>query len=288
MGVDGEMVREAARAVRRAEAMLIGAGAGMGVDSGLPDFRGPKGFWRAYPPYAERGLGFIDLADPSWFTRDPALAWGFYGHRLGLYRRTTPHAGFGVLRRWAAGMAAGSFVFTSNVDGQFQRAGFSPEGVVECHGSIHHLQCHEPCRAIIWDASELEVVVDERTFTALPPLPRCPSCGSLARPNILMFGDWSWIHERTAAQEARLDGWIAALGDRAAVVVECGAGLQVPTVRWRCEQVAARLGAPLIRINPREAQGPTGTITIEAGALESLEAIDAAVVAGAAGGRPAS
>ncbi|HWM60415.1 MAG TPA: hypothetical protein VNO83_21500, partial [Pseudonocardia sp.] len=73
----------------------------MGVDSGLPDFRGPEGFWRAYPPYRRLGLGFTDLADPVHFVDDPELAWGFYGHRLALYRCTTPHAGFAVLRRWA-------------------------------------------------------------------------------------------------------------------------------------------------------------------------------------------
>ena len=46
----------AAEAVRCADALLIGAGAGMGVDSGLPDFRGPEGFWKAYPPF--RGTQF--------------------------------------------------------------------------------------------------------------------------------------------------------------------------------------------------------------------------------------
>ena len=39
------------------------AGAGMGVDSGLPDYRGPEGFWRAYPPYRALGLRFEELAD---------------------------------------------------------------------------------------------------------------------------------------------------------------------------------------------------------------------------------
>src|SRR5690348_10067591 len=78
--------RQAARAIADADAMLIAAGAGMGVDSGLPDFRGPEGFWRAYPAFAALGLRFEEVANPSWFRRDPALAWGFYGHRLNLYR----------------------------------------------------------------------------------------------------------------------------------------------------------------------------------------------------------
>ena len=63
----------------------------MGVDSGLPDFRGDQSSWRAYPPYKKLGLNFIEMANPEWFSRDPRLGWGFYGHRLNLYRTTSPH-----------------------------------------------------------------------------------------------------------------------------------------------------------------------------------------------------
>ena len=145
MSADPEMLKQAAEAIRSAEGLVITAGAGMGGDSGLPDFRGKEGFWGAYPPFAKLGLSFEELANPVWFERDPAVAWGFYGHRFELYRRTTPHEGFAVLRRWAAGKDHGCFVFTSNVDGHFQKAGFAPERVVECHGSIHHLQCADSC-----------------------------------------------------------------------------------------------------------------------------------------------
>ena len=64
----------------------------MGVDSGLPDFRGPQGFWRAYPVF--RGRRFEEISNPVWFRTDPEQAWGFFGHRLNLYRTTPPHAGF--------------------------------------------------------------------------------------------------------------------------------------------------------------------------------------------------
>src|SRR3954452_22577971 len=104
-----EAVARAADAVRQAGALLLTAGAGMGVDSGLPDFRGPEGFWRAYPPYRRLGLRFEQLANPEAFARDPHLAWGFYGHRLALYRATRPHEGFAILRRWGEAMAGGSF-----------------------------------------------------------------------------------------------------------------------------------------------------------------------------------
>jgi hypothetical protein len=58
------------------------------------------------------------------------------------------------------------------------------------------------------------------------------------------------------------------------VVVECGAGSAVPTVRWQCLQTAGEFGGALIRINPREPEGPAGTISFPMGALEALRAMD--------------
>ena len=110
----------AAEAIQSAKHIYITAGAGMGVDSGLPDFRGDEGFWRAYP--ALRGYPFQQMANPQWFIKDPTRAWGFYGHRLNLYRSTTPHDGYNVLRKWAN--QKDYFVFTSNVDGAFQKGRF--------------------------------------------------------------------------------------------------------------------------------------------------------------------
>ena len=73
-------LQRAAEALRQADALLITAGAGMGVDSGLPDFRGREGFWRAYPTVAKLGLSFEEMANPHWFAENPELAWAFYGH----------------------------------------------------------------------------------------------------------------------------------------------------------------------------------------------------------------
>jgi NAD-dependent SIR2 family protein deacetylase len=66
--------------------VLVTAGAGMGVDSGLPDFRGDQGFWEAYPLLKEKDLSFVDMANPQAFEYYPYLAWGIYGHRLGYQR----------------------------------------------------------------------------------------------------------------------------------------------------------------------------------------------------------
>lgn len=89
-----EQIEQAKQCIEEADAVLITAGAGMGVDSGLPDFRGNEGFWKAYPVIKDLGIGFEGIANPKWFTSNPTLAWAFYGHRLNLYRDTIPHEGF--------------------------------------------------------------------------------------------------------------------------------------------------------------------------------------------------
>jgi len=236
-----------------ADALLITAGAGMGVDSGLPDFRGDEGFWRAYPQARKLGLSFIDLANPRWFDEDPSLAWAFYGHRLHLYRETQPHAGFDLLLE-AAREKGEYFVFTSNVDGQFQKAGFDPDRIVECHGSIHHLQCSR-CNAGIRPAEGVEIPIDIQRFRALE-WPRCSRCGATERPNILMFGDWGWDASRTRTQEERFDDFLQRVSVRRSklFIVEIGAGTAVPTVRMTSERIAELAGAKVLRINPREPQ----------------------------------
>ncbi|MET9230952.1 Sir2 family NAD-dependent protein deacetylase [Lentzea sp. NPDC003310] len=252
----------AAELIAGADAVLVCAGAGIGVDSGLPDFRGTEGFWRAYPPYERLGLKFEEIADPVHFADDPALAWGFYGHRLHLYRDTVPHDGFAVLRSW------GARVFTSNVDGQFQKAGFAD--VAEVHGSIHHVQCVEPCTDEIWECS-FDVAVDPESMRAVGELPSCPNCGGLARPNILMFGDWGWVPHRSQRQLDELNEWRRA--QRNLVVVEIGAGTAVPTVRRQAELASAASGA-LIRINVREPAIRHGRgVSLPVGALEALTAL---------------
>ncbi len=169
------LLRQAAAAIKNADALLITAGAGMGVDSGLPDFRGDNGFWQAYPVAAVKGYTFADLANPAWFKRDPHLAWAFYGHRLNLYRQTVPHAGFTQLLQLARSKPHGFFVFTSNVDGQFQKAGYPENSILECHGSIHHFQCTTPCNTRIWSAPPQNIDIDDVQFLAADPLPRCPT-----------------------------------------------------------------------------------------------------------------
>jgi NAD-dependent SIR2 family protein deacetylase len=299
-------LKPARRFLRKADSLVIAAGAGIGVDSGLPDFRGNEGFWKAYPPFKSLGVSFSDAANPAWFASKPEIAWGFYGHRLALYRRTEPHAGFMRLLEKARAARLGAFVFTSNVDGQFQKAGFRTDRIVECHGSIHALQCTDPScpgpdTGQPWSAKGVNVAVDNTTFLAdAASMPRCGGCGALARPNILMFDDFAWDSEVTDAQESRLEDFLRSIlhegsvkardGDVVRVaIVDIGSGHAVPTVRRFSERTAVQLAsqegieAMLLRINPRDegipsSVGRAGVLSVEvamgaeAGLSELLQA----------------
>lgn len=259
--------------IAAADGLLITGGAGIGVDSGLPDFRGREGFWRAYPALAAAGLAFERIANPENFFADPGLAWGFYGHRLALYRRTVPHDGFRILRDIAGRLAHGAFIFTSNVDGQFQKAGFGEGRIYECHGSIHWLQCMVNCNADVWRADRFVPRVDETRCRLTSPMPLCPTCGAIARPNILMFNDWNWLDDRAAGQHERMRLWLRDV--KSLVTIEIGAGESIPTVR----RFGHQQKGPLIRINPREGElsaGRTGG-SLAMGGLQALKGIEAAL-----------
>ncbi len=264
----------AATLLRQADGLIVSAGAGMGVDSGLPDFRGTEGFWKAYPALGRKGLHFEEMASPATFDSDPTLAWGFYGHRLNLYRDIKPHAGFELLQQFAQPLPHGAFVFTSNVDGHFQRSGFAASRIAECHGSIHHLQCHAGCSDRIWEVDDFRPLVDADECRLLSPLPLCLDCGRLARPNILMFGDGGWVSTRSDDQTARLRAWLRLV--RNPVIIEIGAGTAVATVRYFSE----RLRAPLIRINPGDSDlGRAQGVALPANALSALRSIAEALTA---------
>ena len=273
-----ESHQRAAKLIQSADALIIAAGAGMGVDSGLPDFRGNQGFWQAYPALAQARLNFTEVANPRAFVEHPRLAWGFYGHRLGLYRSTVPHRGFAILAQWAAVLPLGHWVFTSNVDGQFQRAGFSESNLHECHGSIHYLQCLNGCDAV-WSAEPFLPDVNALTCRIRNDMPVCARCGGLARPNILMFEDRDWCENRSDAQQQAQQRWLAKMRrDTKLVLVEIGAGTAIPSVRDFSQCMSEQYGARLIRINPREPEVANAEdVSIASGALVALEGIDAAL-----------
>jgi NAD-dependent SIR2 family protein deacetylase len=252
--------------------LLITAGAGMGIDSGLPDFRGINGFWAKYPALLKLGINFEEMASPHWFIDNPHLAWGFYSHRWMLYKKTQPHEGFAILLNLVSTKRS-FFVFTSNVDGHFQKAGFHENHILECHGSINHLQCFNNCGQALWSLPEdYKFSIDQDTLLAKDPLPYCPSCRGIARPNILMFSDASWDFVRGDEQKSNFTEWQNGNKFRSLTIIEIGAGIDVPTVRMTSESLYRDWdkNVTFIRINPQDFDSPPGTYVIKMSALQAL------------------
>ncbi len=267
------MFKEMQKKIEAAEVVIITSGAGMGVDSGLPDFRGNEGMWKAYPALKDKKIDFMNIANPKQFKNFPELAWGFYGHRFDTYKNTEPNVGFDALKELVKGKKD-HFIVTSNVDGQFQKAGFDEVKVYEVHGRINKFQCTD-CQAEPWDAPEdTEFVVDPKTFEMKGEIPKC-KCGAVARPNIMMFGDYQFNATETAKQEAAFNKFMNKYdkGNTKIVIIEIGAGTAIPTIRSIGEHIQEFVGAQLIRINPRESQGPAETMSIDKGCVEALSTV---------------
>lgn len=248
---------EAAAWIADADAVLIGSGAGMGVDSGLNTFRGSRrGVWAGLEAV---GLAYEEICHPRWFQEEPRLGWAFWNFCHRAYRGTAPHPGYAAVRELAQRCPLGFFSFTSNIDSHWAASGMRADNVLEVHGAVRWLQCSVPCCPDVWRAPrDLGLSEDEATHRARGALPTCPKCQAVARPNVQMFGgDSGFSKARRGAQFVKYDAWLKRLEARAdreslrVACVEIGCGLTVPTVRKELESVVRRFpGARLIRVNP--------------------------------------
>ena len=159
------------------------------------------------------------------------------------------------------------------MDGHYQKAGFAEEKVFEIHGSIGYLQCTRPCTGDIWPCTET-IPVNQENMRA-EHIPRCPQCGAVARPNILMFGDYFWNDGRTAQQERNFKSFLKLHSQNPLVVIETGAGTAVPTIRRLSEHLGSYCQATVFRINPREPYIAPPHFSLACNALEGLRLIDA-------------
>lgn len=278
----------AAGLIQEADVILITAGAGMGVGSGIGTFRGvAAGIW---PPLERLGLQFPDMSNPARFQLDdkygPKLAWSFWKWRYCAYTGTEPHDGYKILKSWCDTKKFPGFVFTSNIDGHFERAGFEGS-VAECHGTVKFLQCQGlspkcPNKKKMWlpDPGQIEnLVVDPNTDEVTSELPKCPGCGTISRPTVMMFGDWGVLTTRINEQDDSYREWLHKIRHEKLVIIEVGAGIAIPTVRCESEMMSRKFGCSLIRINPEHPEISRAAVgkkhvSIKAGAEASLVRID--------------
>jgi NAD-dependent SIR2 family protein deacetylase len=141
-----EAILKARKFIENATSILILAGAGASVDSGLPDFRGAEGYYR----YKNKEIPMETINFHSDRGGDLAISWGFILRMMQMFSTKTPHAGYQLLHKLCKEKnekkKGSAFVFTSNIDGYFERAGFDADYLYECHGSTSFLQCIDLCK----------------------------------------------------------------------------------------------------------------------------------------------
>lgn len=258
-----KQLMQSAKAIQEADVLIVTAGAGMGVDSGLPDFRGKNGLYKIQ----ENKTKYKD------FVNEPAKAWYFYGNRFNLYHHTTPHQGFYQLLAIAQSKKD-YYVYTSNIDEHFQKVGFDANKIEECHGSIFNWQCCTDCQSKIWRADVNKIEIDSQQEQALT-FPFCADCKKSARPNVMMFGDRHWNPTFAKNQGVENNYRLRDLADKRYrfVIIEIGAGTAVPTVRRESEKLALKYKTTLIRINPNDAFVENGHIGLPLNAENAIDAL---------------
>eukprot|EP01091_Cochliopodium_minus_P006844 TRINITY_DN16817_c0_g1_i1.p1 TRINITY_DN16817_c0_g1~~TRINITY_DN16817_c0_g1_i1.p1 ORF type:complete len:496 (-),score=100.31 TRINITY_DN16817_c0_g1_i1:28-1515(-) len=202
----------AKKMIKESSAILVIVGAGMSSDCGLPTYRGEKGVWTDNEIYEKFNLTIEQISDPSWFLQNPINAWGLYSQKIGVYRNSNPHDGYYKLLESLEKMNKNFFVFSSNVDGMFYRAGYQEDKIYEAHGSFSSLQCSKPCGEHTWDLKDLpEYDKETLKVTEEKHLPTCQTCQQVARPNVSLFNDdnTSFVSSRIHKQKQRFLGWLS-------------------------------------------------------------------------------
>jgi len=261
--------------LKSADAMVINTGAGMGIDSGLADYRGSGGQWGSVE--SETGQSIFEVVNPKSLIENPQYMWTFFAKRLKDYADTEPHNGFHILKKWIAEFNLDYFAITSNIDGHFQKAGFESEKIRELHGSIFHFQCSKPCSNQIWktDYSPQQIMNEANEGK----YPVCPHCGAMARPNIYMFRDNTFLSDRSDAQEEKFQEFLHRNHGKSILVFEIGSGPHVQSIRKKTRMLGLQHNAKIVRINPKDFKIKEPHIGIGLGALEALEGIDRYITA---------
>jgi NAD-dependent deacetylase len=194
--MDDKLIRRAAKDILHSKRTIAFTGAGISVESGIPDFRGAEGLWQKYDP---EEYAHIDA-----FRSDPGRVWLMLKEMFSLIMEAKPnpaHMGLAELER----MGYLSSVITQNVDGLHQLAG--SRNVIEFHGTNRTLSCLK-CSFTV-DGSSLKM-------EDLPP--RCSRCSSLLKPDVVFFGEpIPWDAQMASFKESRSCGVVLSIGTSAVV-----------------------------------------------------------------------
>jgi NAD-dependent deacetylase len=245
-----DSVDAARRLVEAAKRVVVLTGAGISTESGIPDFRGPRGVWTRDPAAEKQStiqhyLADAEVRKAAWRSRLASPAWTAEpndGHRalVALEQRGKLHA-----------------LVTQNIDELHQRAGQSPERVVEVHGTIRRVMCWGCGRRAPMDEALARVRAGEAD-------PHCLACGGILKSDTISFGQAlvPEVIERAMTVAAEAD-----------LLLAIGTTLQVQPVAGMVP-IAARAGAGIVIVNDQPtAMDDLADIVIRAGIGAVLRSI---------------
>lgn len=206
---------------------VVFTGAGISTESGIPDFRGPRGLWT---------LGGKSTGFDEWLASDDVRQDGWRRRFTGERRMegAEPNKGHLAVSKLVADGKV-SAVITQNIDNLHQDSGVPAEQVIELHGNSSYARC-------LGCGTRYEMADLERQFNRIGRVDPCSRCGGLIKSATISFGQAMPETEMRRAQEHTLacDLFIV-LGS--SLVVYPAAGFP---------ELAKRLGAGLVIVNDEE------------------------------------
>ncbi|UUD63963.1 NAD-dependent deacylase [Pseudomonas seleniipraecipitans] len=170
-----EQLLRIASAIGEARRMLIITGAGLSADSGLPTYRGIGGL---YNGHTDEGLPIEVALSGDMLRSDPALCWKYLAQLGHACLGAQPNEGHRAIAQLQV-LKPDCWVLTQNIDGYHRAAGSPSERLIEIHGELAPLHCHQ-CGAA-------DEQLHEHLRRVLPPL--CGNCGGVLRPPVTLFGE---------------------------------------------------------------------------------------------------
>lgn len=181
---NSEKIRRLKKALADADAVIIGAGAGLSTSAGFT-YDGER--FEKYFSDFRRKYGFGDMYSGGFYPYDTLEEhWAYWSRYIWINRYTdAPKPVYGEL--FALVKDRDYFVLTTNVDHCFQKAGFDKKRLFYTQGDYGLFQCSEPCCQETWDNEEtVRRMLEEQKDMRIPSelIPRCPHCGKPLTMNL--------------------------------------------------------------------------------------------------------
>lgn len=247
-----DKMKRIAEKLDQADAVLIGAGAGLTAAAGI-NYLDEQRFAEVFPGWVKKGFTaqYQLMGYPYWTQLEQ---WGYYKAHLEYVYFGQQHNPL-YQRLYDLVKDKDYFVMTSNVDGLFYKNGFDKSRLYTPQGDYGKIQCTVPCSQQVWDiAPFLEAMTpyydrDEQVLTDERGIPKCPSCGSHMFIHARIDG--SFIDEEHHNEYQNLIGWINGVSNKKVVLLDLGSGFNTPTViRIPMEKLTIAIAeAYLVRVN---------------------------------------